>query len=706
MHFKIWHSNIWFLALSVFITGIAILIAFQFVDRIYRSSNESRKRLLAYFSVFTGTGLWANHLLISLAFHNAKELTHNPAMLVIGWVFAVSIGYIVLTLASKRYFNLSSFALGSSIASLCIFMLFYCTLLTMHNAKSIQFITGSTVYALILSGFGFFIIALLKFWINDYVGKNTLLVRLLFAYLIAGLILAIHLTLNNATVFLQSVETIQSTLPQNKLIGIIISLAFLCLFLLVFVFMLFYEKHGNTLFAFRLLNTDKLATSESQTMLDNLTKLSNRKGFRHNLNTAINRSNQSGKTAALAYIDLDHFKPINDQYGHHVGDIVLSAVAQRLQAAVRGCDSVARLGGDEFAAIIEDIESDEDILPIVERIVDCISLPFYVNSQQINISCSVGIAVYPRDGDIDNLIVCADGAMYKAKANGKNQFRFYDAELEIASNKLLDMQRDLRSAIKNNQFTLLFQPKLDCKTQLFVGAEALIRWHHPSKGLIMPKEIIPVAEHLGLIDEISDWVTQEACRAIGHAKTQGIDLNLSINLSKHRFRNKNLVLETIGYLKQHGAPAKNLTVEIKETSGVRDEALFNQLIAEFKAAGIRIALDDFGLHPFTLNYLQDLSVDEIKIDRSFVSKMNTEPASWKLIDVLINLAHTLNVNVVAEGVENELQSDVLTQLGCNHMQGYLFSKPITEVDLYQFCKQFQFSIQASLLPAEENLTSV
>ncbi len=699
------HYNTWFLTLSVFITGIAILIVFQFVNRIYQSTNNSRNHLLAYFSVFTGTGLWTNHLLISLAFHNAIELTHNPVMLVLGWGFSVAIGYIVLMLASKRYFDFFSFAISSVIAGLCIFMLFYCTLLAMHDASSLQLVAGSTIYALLFSMVGFFIIALLKFWINDYVGKNPLLMKLLFAYLIAGLILAIHLTLGNATLYLDGAENLQTGLLHNKLMGTIISLAFLCLFLLVFVFMLFYEKHGNTLFNFSLFDTKKDAASESLSMLDNLTKLPNRKGFEYNLIAAINRSNQSGNTLALAYIDLDHFKPINDQYGHNVGDVVLAAVAQRLHAAVRGCDSLARLGGDEFVALIEEIESDDDVLLIAERIVDSINLPFYADGQQIDISCSVGIALYPRDGDLEKLIICADSAMYKAKTNGKNQFKFYDAELESASNKMLDIQRDLRCAITSNQFELFFQPKLDCKTQLLVGAEALIRWNHPVKGVVMPNEFIPAAEHLGLIDEINDWVTQEACRTIGHAITKGIDLNLSINLSKHRFRNKSLVAETVHYLNQYSVPAKNLTIEIKETSGARDELLFNQLIAELKAVGIKIAIDDFGLHPFTLNDLQDLNVDEIKIDRSFISQLNAQAESWKLIDVLINLAHTLNINVVAEGIENELQRSVLKQLGCNHMQGYLFSKPIAETDLYQFYNQHQLTVEARKLSTDENLAA-
>ena len=693
--------DIWLLGISIIACSIAIFISIGFVERIYQASVGLKKILLPIYSLAAGSGLWINHILISIAFHETVGRSHSASMLFVAWIFAVLILFLVINTTAKQDFKFASLFANSIYVSFCSLGLYYFNLRATHNLSEFKFDLFATFYTLVFSVGVVGAIILAVFWIKNYAGNKHFLVKAATATMISMAICSIHFAYNNAISMSVGLQNDMAS-NINKLIGIIIALSFVCFFFVVVIVSLFFEKHGKQLFKFSLFGINKNSDFESQTMIDNLTQLANRKGFRHNLNTAITRSNQSGKTVALAYIDLDHFKPINDQYGHHVGDIVLSAVAQRLQAAVRGCDSVARLGGDEFAAIIEDIESDQDTLLIVERIIDSISLPFYVDAKQINISCSVGIALYPRDGDIDKLIVCADSAMYKAKVDGKNQFRFYDAELETASNKLLDMQHDLRYAIANNQFSLLFQPKLDCKTQLLVGAEALIRWHHPTKGLIMPKELIPAAEHLGLIDEINDWVTQEACRTIGHAKTKGIDLNLSINLSKHRFRNKNLVQETIGYLKQHGAPAKNLTIEIKETSGIKDEALFNQLIAEFKAAGIRVALDDFGLHPFTLNYLQHLNVDEIKIDRSFVSKMNTEPASWKLIDVLIGLAHTLNVNVVAEGVENELQRGLLMQLGCNHMQGYLLSKPITESDLYRFCKQHQFGVQASLLPAEED----
>jgi diguanylate cyclase (GGDEF)-like protein len=426
-------------------------------------------------------------------------------------------------------------------------------------------------------------------------------------------------------------------------------------------------------------------------MTDGLTNLPNRSGFHHNLANAINRSERSGKTIALAYIDLDHFKPINDNFGHQVGDVILASSASRLNAAVRGCDSLARIGGDEFIAIIEGIKSNEDIFPIVERIVNSIRQPFLIDSQKIEISCSVGIAIYPGDGDTEKLMSCADAAMYKAKENGKNQFRFYDAEIESAADQMLELQRDLIVAIENKEFSLQFQPKVSCETLALVGAEALIRWNHPTKGLISPTNFIPAAERFGLINQINNWVIQEACSTIRRAKESDIDLNISINLSRLQFRNSSLIDDTIKWLDMYGVPAQNLTLEIKETTAVRNEAQFKLLLAKFKAANIKIALDDFGLHPFTLEYLQDLNIDEIKLDNVFVAKVNENPDSHALVDAVIRLAHAFNLNVVAEGVETEAQYNALSELGCDHMQGYLFSKPISEERLFKQFNQLQIN---------------
>ena len=334
-------------------------------------------------------------------------------------------------------------------------------------------------------------------------------------------------------------------------------------------------------------------------------------------------------------------------------------------------------------------------MPIAERIVNTIRDPFLIDSQKIEISCSVGIAIYSGDGDMENLMVCADNAMYKAKENGKNQFKFYDADIELAADQMLALQRDLMIAIENEEFSLVFQPKVDCKTLALIGAEAFIRWNHPTRGLLHPKLFIHAAERFGLINQLNSWVIEEACAAIYHAKQLDVDLNLSINLSRVQFRNSSLVDETIKCLDKYGVPSQNITLEIKETTAIRNEAQFKLLIAKFKAANIKIALDDFGLNPFTLEYLQELHVDELKLDHVFVAKVNENPESHALVDAVIRLAHAFNLNVVAEGVETEAQRNALAELGCDHMQGYLYSKPIPEAELLKLFKPEPTSFESN-----------
>jgi diguanylate cyclase (GGDEF)-like protein len=529
---------------------------------------------------------------------------------------------------------------------------------------------------------------------KEYSGENKLLIKLIFSLITAVAIIGLHITFSaSINADANSTLTTVSEVANKKMLAAIISLSIVCLFLLVFAVAIFYEKFGKNTFKFNILNKQKNVIVNALDAKDALTQLPNRRAFQHQLEAAAKRCIRTGETIAIAYIDLDHFKPINDSFGHHIGDAVLTAVAQRLQAAVRGCDSVARLGGDEFVALIEEIKSDEDIIPIVERIVNSIKEPFLVNRHQIEISCSVGIAIYPRDGDIEKLMVCADKAMYKAKENGKNQFRFYDAEIESASDQMLELHRDLHIAVEHHQFNLLFQPKVDCKTQSPVGAEALIRWNHPIKGMLPPKDFIAAAESFGLIDEINKWVIEEVCCTIQRARQEGIDLNISINLAHQQFRNANLVHEVTEVLREHKVPPSNITFEIRETVAIKNERQFKLLLAQFKLAKLKIALDNFGLRPFTLAYLQSLNIDELKLDKIFISKIDTNKASQALINAAIRLAHALDLNIVAEGVETEMQREVLLDLGCNHMQGYLFSRPITEDKLFKLLKEHKFNNQ-------------
>jgi diguanylate cyclase len=695
----------WLLAVSIIASSATLLVTFAFVKRLYLSTISSKKILLPIYSAAVGGAVWANHFLLSIGFHDDATALISPLLALAGLPAALAIGTGLLFLASRSYSKVWHFMLYGFISSLFDLALFYCSTTSLHEAGSFKFDPVITFLATGISGIITTIIAMLFYWIRSYSGKYPNYVKVLLATGIAIGIFAIHVVFESGILHETDLATAITDQNHRQMTGIVIGLGMICLFMMLLIFTLFFEKHGNQLFAFSFFKTKKNGESQSNAMLDSLTKLPNRESFQQYLESATKRSARMGTTFALAYMDLDHFKPINDLYGHQVGDIVLTTVAERLIASVRSCDFVARIGGDEFVVIFEPLESDDDISPIADRIVKSIKESITVNNYTIDISCSMGIALYPKDGNLDKLITCADAAMYKAKENGKNQFRFYDEEIESASDIMLVMQRDLCLALENNEFSLVFQPKVDCKSLALIGAEAFIRWNHPTKGLLFPSLFIPAAERFGLINQINNWVIEEACIAIYRAKESDVDLNLSINLSRIQFRNSSLVDETIKCLNKYGVPSQNLTLEIKETTAIRNEAQFKLLITKFKAAKVKIALDDFGLNPFTLEYLQELNVDELKLDNVFVSRVNENPESHALVDAVIRLAHAFNLNVVAEGVETETQRRALEELGCDHMQGYLFSKPVPEAELLKMFKSqpIQLELNSPIL-TDNNLS--
>ena len=693
--------DIWLIVLSLITSSFAMYITFGFINHLYRTTTRYRNVLFSVYSVAVGTGLWAIHFINLLIFHDNPSFTIFSVDMFAAWLIALIIGFTLCYVASKKVIVLSKLISGAGIIGLGSYAMFYLALSGLNEmnkfSDGVALITFEPL-SLLLSVSVAFVAAIISLattsWIKDYAGDNKLLIKFIFSFITGITILAIHAVFNTSiNVHSHIVETGVAT--DKTMLALVITLGLVCLFLLAFVVALYYEKFGVSTFQVSLMDKKMNPDAANTGFKDPLTHLPNRRAFQRELETAVKRSTRASNTIALAYIDLDHFKPINDNYGHHVGDAVLLMVAQRLIAAVRACDTVARIGGDEFVALIDDIKTDEDIIPIVERIVLSVKEPFLIDDLQIEISCSVGIAVYPQDGDIDKLMVCADAAMYKAKENGKNQFRFFDSEIESASDQMLEMQRDLRLAIENNEFSLVFQPKVHCQTQSPVGAEALIRWNHPTKGMILPSTFIPAAERFGLINQINDWVVEEGCRAIHRAKKAGIDLNVSINLARQQFRNPNLVEEILQLRKRYSIPADSLMFEIKETTAIRNEEQFKHLLRQFKAADIKVALDDFGSHQFSLSYLQHLNIDEIKLDKIFIGQINENKASRAVVDAVIRLAHALGLNVVAEGVETKAQRDALVDLNCNHMQGYYFSKPLSEEKLLKLFKQLNVNFEST-----------
>ena len=675
--------DIWLILISQIASGLATYVAFGFISHLFRSSASAKLWLLPTYSVAIGSAIWGVHLLNWLASHTETALQFSTPDIAPAWMVGCLIGLSICYTASKKTIPFKLLLGSSFIASLSSYAMFYLTAIGIHHASNIAFDPIPLIIAFLMA-FAVCMLAILTLsWMKEYAGENPLLVKVILSLITAAAIMGLHITFSaSINVHTNSQIATEYAVSDKKLLAAIIALSIVCIFLLLFAVAIFYEKSGKTTFKFDILNKQKKLNVHVLDAKDALTNLPNRRAFQHQLEAASKRCIRTGDSIAIAFIDLDHFKPINDQFGHHIGDAVLSSVAQRLQSAVRACDFVARMGGDEFVALIEEIKSDEDIVPIVERIVNSIKEPFIVNHHQIEISCSVGIAIYPRDGDIEKLMICADAAMYKAKEAGKNQFKFYDAEIEYASEQLLLVHQDLLQAFEHNQLSLAYQPKFDCKTRLPVGAEALVRWNHPAKGELSPKDFIAEAESFGLVNKINEWVLEEVCRTIQQANREGINLNISINLANQQFRNANLAHEVTEMLRQYDVSSNSLIFEIKETAAIKNEQQFKLLLSQFKLAKIKIALDDFGLDAFTLTYLQELNIDELKLDRAFVAKIAQTKSSRALIDGVIRLAHALGYNVVAEGVETDEQCNMLADLGCNHMQGYLFSKPIGKDSLF------------------------
>jgi diguanylate cyclase (GGDEF)-like protein/PAS domain S-box-containing protein len=403
---------------------------------------------------------------------------------------------------------------------------------------------------------------------------------------------------------------------------------------------------------------------------DPLTDLPNRVLFREQIERELQKVSR-GEQFALLYIDVDEFKGINDSLGHHVGDELLKAVAGRIKSCIRETDLIARLGGDEFAVIQTGVKDVSDVLDFVRRLHETIRQPYQCLSHHLSSDASIGIAMAPQDGtDLDTLIKNADLAMYGAKADGRRTYRFFEPEMDACAKARLALEQDLRQAMVDGGFEIHYQPLVDLRSDHVTGCEALVRWRHPERGMISPADFIPVAEDTGLIVELGDWVLRTAC---AEAANWPDHVRLAVNVSPVQLKEPTLSLKIATALAVSGLPASRLELEITEAVLIRDDDTALAILHEMRALGVRISLDDFGTGYSSLSYLKRFPFDKIKIDRCFVSDMTEADGSSAIIQAVVNIAASRNMTTVAEGVETQLQKELLRALGCTQMQGFLFS---------------------------------
>ncbi|MDQ2816945.1 MAG: EAL domain-containing protein [Candidatus Eremiobacteraeota bacterium] len=412
---------------------------------------------------------------------------------------------------------------------------------------------------------------------------------------------------------------------------------------------------------------------------DALTGLPNRTLLADRLTQCIAQAKRSGRTVAVLFLDLDRFKTINDTLGHAAGDELLKEVAARLRQSIRAADTVARSGGDEFVLVLGDIVEQRHVVGVVRNIVGSLAQPFSVESRDLYITSSIGISLYPSDdADVDRLITNADAAMYQAKEKGRNNFVFYTPEIHKSAVRRLSLETDLRKAVEEGQFTLHYQPVIRLATSAIAGFEALVRWQHPSLGLVPPMDFIPLAEESGLIVPIGEWVMRTACAQHKEWKRLGYATErIAVNISARQLQQRNIAQSIGQVLAESGLSPQALEIEITESLLMKDMSRSLAILKQLRDMGIGISIDDFGTGYSSLGYLKLFPLDTLKIDKSFIRDLTVDRFDEAIASAVVTLAKSLSLNVIAEGVETADQAFKLQELGCDEVQGYLFSKPQT-----------------------------
>jgi len=422
---------------------------------------------------------------------------------------------------------------------------------------------------------------------------------------------------------------------------------------------------------------------------DPLTSLPNRTLLRDRFEQAAALADREQSGVAMFFLDLDNFTHINDSLGHACGDTLLVSVANRLKKCIRKTDTLSRQGGDEFIILLSNISDVESIEEITQGIVSAFTEPFNINGYTLNITFSAGISVYPHDDkSFDSLLKQADTALYHAKQSGRNIYRFFSGQMNNDALEYIQLQGQLHNAIKNQELQLHYQPQIDTNTGKIIGAEALLRWCHPEHGMIPPGKFIPGAERSGLIIPIGEWVLNEACcqaqqwRNIHHLPS----IVVAVNLSALQFKRGNLVETVTLALEQSGLPAHHLELELTESILLHDVNEVRNTLLSLKKMGVRLSIDDFGTGYSSLSYLKQLAVDKLKIDQSFIRDMVDDASDAAIVNAIIQLGHALDLSVIAEGVEKDTQFALLKELGCDEIQGYLFSPSLPVKEFIQFCQ--------------------
>ncbi|MCX5509800.1 putative bifunctional diguanylate cyclase/phosphodiesterase [Pseudomonas sp. BJa3] len=659
---------------------VAILASYTALDLTGRIATAKGRAVYLWMgggALAMGIGIWSMHFIGMLAFSLPIELGYDTALTGLSLLIAVASSGFALWLVSQPKLPLLQLAFGALIMGTGIACMHYMGMAALRMQPGIDY--DPTLFGASLAiAVGASAAAL---WIAFRLRQHTPYVRQIrgvAAVVMGGAIVGMHYTGMAAANFPAGsfCGALTTGLAGDGLdyLVLITTLAVLAVALLTSVLDARLEARTAELARSLTLANQELT---QLALHDTLTGLPNRTLLADRIDQAIGRVAEQGGCFALMFIDLDGFKPVNDAFGHHVGDLLLKAVAARLRGHLHSQDTLARIGGDEFVLLVE-LDEPDDAMNVAAKQVNLMSKPFRVAEHDLQLSASLGIVMYPGNGlDQHELLRNADAAMYHAKSAGKNGYSFFDGSMNSNARQQLQLLQDLRTALDHGQFRLHYQPKFDAAQRLPIGAEALLRWEHPQHGLMLPDRFIGLAEKTGLIIPIGEWVLGEACRQMRQWLGQGNEQwRIAVNLSAIQFCHVGLVDSVARALEENDLPANRLTLEITETTAMRDADASLQVLQRLSDMGVDLSIDDFGTGYSSLMYLKRLPANELKIDRGFVRDLEQDSDDAAIVSAIVALGQALGLRIVAEGVETDGQQEFLTRLGCDSLQGYLLGQPV------------------------------
>lgn len=659
---------------------VAILASYTALDLAGRIAMARGRAILMWMgggALAMGIGIWSMHFIGMLAFRLPIPLGYDLALTLLSLLIAVLSSGFALWLVSQPSLSWLQVGLGALIMGSGISSMHYMGMAALRMTPGIDYdptLFGASLAIAVAASAA-------ALWIAFRLRRQTPHVRQVrgvAAVLMGVAIVGMHYTGMSAANFPEGsfCGALANGLSGDRLDSLVLitTLAVLAVALLTSVLDARMEARTAELARSLTLANQELT---QLALHDTLTGLPNRSLLSDRIEQAIRKATEQGGCFALMFIDLDGFKPINDAFGHEVGDQLLKAVAARLRGHLHSQDTLARIGGDEFVLLAE-LRAAEDAVGVAAKQVSLLSGAFRVAEHDLQVSASLGIVLYPGNGlDALELLRNADAAMYHAKNAGKNGYSFFDVSMNGNARQQLQLMQDLRAALEQGQFRLHYQPKFGALDQQPVGAEALLRWEHPRDGLLMPDRFIAQAEKTGLIIAIGDWVLDEACRQMRLWFDQGhVGWRMAVNLSAIQFCHPGLVGSVARALARHRLPANNLTLEITETTAMRDADASLAVLQRLSEMGVDLSIDDFGTGYSSLMYLKRLPANELKIDRGFVRDLEQDSDDAAIVSAIVALGRALGLRIVAEGVETDRQQDFLTRLGCDSLQGYLLGMPV------------------------------